>query len=59
MEILDKVDFNINMNEQINVPKYELVMVLRENENLRNKVNRYKSFITEMKEKMGIASCNL
>ncbi len=53
MEILEKVDFNMDINEQISVPKYELVMVLKENEDLRSKISKYKSFIQEMKEKMG------
>ncbi|CAI2371247.1 unnamed protein product [Moneuplotes crassus] len=51
-EILDKLDFDINNNEQVKVPKYELVMVLRENENLRNKILKYKDFIHEMRKKM-------
>jgi len=44
----------MNINEQIYVPKFELVMVLKENEALRDKMSKYKSLMKEMKNKMGI-----
>ena len=44
----------MEMNGLIKIPKYELIMVLKENETLRNKMSKYKWLIREMNQKMGM-----
>lgn len=44
----------MDLEEEITIPKYELIMVLKENENLRHKTAKYKHILAEMRDK----SCN-
>ena len=43
---------NYNKDDQITISKYELVMVLKENEVLRKRNQAHKFIISEMKDKL-------
>jgi hypothetical protein len=45
----------MDLDESLSIPKYELIMVLKENESLRDKNTKYKLVMTEMRDK----SCNI
>lgn len=42
----------MNLDEKVLVSKYELIMILKENETLRKKNYKNKEIVTEMKEKL-------
>jgi hypothetical protein len=54
-KILGKCENNMDLDETLNIPKYELIMVLKENETLRDKNTKYKLVMAEMRDK----SCNI
>jgi hypothetical protein len=52
--ILDVEKLHINMDEEVSIPKYELIMVLKENEALRKKNTSHQNIIDKMNQKMGM-----
>jgi len=42
------------MDEEVSIPKYELIMVLKENEALRKKNTSHQNIIDKMNQKMGM-----
>ena len=46
----------MNLDEEVSIPKYELIMVLKENEALRKKNSFHQNIIEKMNQKMGMVT---